>query len=170
MATDTYTGRRGFLRGLAAAPIALASPALAAAPDPIPGLIKAHRAAVQEMEDAREARRVIEEPLEAKGPLRGDAWFNRLETVPGLREAVNRLSNCMTAEEQAFRALLCAAVNHPEGFKQLALYACELTEEEEGYAVEGASPAYRMLAAFAGLDCWSEIDGDMHPAASLVEV
>ena len=49
----------------------------------------------------------------------------------------------------------------PAGFLALARYACDLTLEDEGPAIEGASYAYRALAALAGRPVFgAELDGE----------
>lgn len=160
-ANTTNTTRRNILAGLAALPAAAAAPAFAA-DNPIPALIEAHKTARANMLAAKEARRVLEEArltfdeLAAQGRDPVKHWKECLETIPGFAEAVERSARAIESEEDAFRALLAAAVNHPEGFMELAAHCLDLTEEEEGPALEGASPAYRLLAAFAGRDCWTE--------------
>jgi hypothetical protein len=111
---------------------------------------------------AKEARRVLEQDrltydeLAAEGRDPVQHWKECLANIPSFAEAVDRSARAIESEEDAFRALLAAAVEHPSGFMELVAYCLDLTEDEEGPALEGASPAYRLLAAFAGRDCWTE--------------
>jgi hypothetical protein len=166
-ANQPDTTRRAFLGSVAAIVPAAAVPVSAAqltGADSILAAIEAHKAAYAEMEAAHAARA----DAEAHYPqpfLSGVKWQARLDADPALAAAIERNSNAMDGEETAFLALLAAARSAtPEGLLALARYACKLTCDQEGPAVEGATYAYRALAAIASLPVTGaeldEVEGD----------
>jgi hypothetical protein len=159
MAPNAHVSRRAVF---AAAAAALAGTAGLAAPlrfdtvgepDPIFALIEKHRAAVAAMDAAGEARDALEEKLFPNGREAEDesSWQRQLDEHPDLAAAVDASAAWIEAEKAAFADILRAVPSATQaGFFALACYACDITCEEEGAAVEGASYAYRVLAALAG--------------------
>ena len=140
-------------------------------PHAIDTLIGAHTAAALQLRAAEVERESIEGREPHLYPINQRVRFAAFEAAnPDYKSTVERQSAACEDEEEAFNALLRAAAAHPSNFMALARYACEMTEEREGRAVEGASPAYRMLAAFAGLPCLTGANGEPVPAAPRVEI
>jgi hypothetical protein len=141
------------------------------APNAVDTLLATHMAAASQHRTSEEEREAIEAREPKLYPINQHVRFAEFEAAnPDFKAALERQSAACEAEEEAFNALLRAAATHPSNFMALARYACEMTEEREGRAVEGASPAYRMLAAYAGLPCLTGVDGEPTPAAPRVEV
>ena len=166
MATTSHVSRRSLLTAAAstmagtavvASPLALAKGVGArsggSGSDPIFALIQAHRNAAIERQDASDARDEIEaERFGGPRILDRGEFMRRRSEHPDYAAAVSRGAQAIEAEGEAFNAILAAVrTATPAGLLAFARYACELTSETEGAAVEGASPAYRALAAFAGL-------------------
>ena len=121
----------------------------------IPDPITAHRKAVANLKAVSEARRQLEANIptyEGDGILPGEAWRIRKKKHPDFRAALARQQEAFLAEEEALNALFRAASQATSSdLKAIASYICDLTRESDGAPVEGASPAYRCMAAIAGI-------------------
>lgn len=153
----TNPTRRAMLATLAA-PVAFALPAAAAsAPaspaDPVFAAIEAHRAADARYKAASATREAIEAEHAATKPEAWDfeAYRRWVEDTPGLSDAMDDTSETGAREEASLTALVMTTPATPTGLRALILYVCDLTRATEGHAVEGQSPAYRVLANMAGL-------------------
>jgi hypothetical protein len=86
--------------------------------------------------------------------LPGTERYRRWEADAPLQAATKRARRALHAEVEAFNDILRAVPTATSaGFRAFALYACELTEAIDGPPIGDALPAYRALAAFAGLPC-----------------
>jgi hypothetical protein len=147
--------RRAFVAGTGGGLAGGTVPAApAAAADPIFSLIEKHRALLAAWRAERDARRALEDelvPARASYGMDGPGWERCLRDHPDLARTVQADADAMKAETEAFNDLLRQVPSTtPDGFLALARYACDLTFEEDGPALEGALPAYRVLAALAG--------------------
>lgn len=95
--------------------------------------------------------RTVSVPSAPKDMLAGQHWDLLMRDYPEYEAAVRAGSAAVDAEGDAFGAILRALPSaSPASLAAVAAHACALTYEDEGDALEGASYAYRVLAAFAG--------------------
>ena len=132
------------------------------AADPIFAAIEKHQATLVAREAASEALGILEKelvPVElgAEHGMDGPRWERLQLEQPAFANAVQADLEAEQAEAEAFNDILrCVPLASLEGLYFLACYACDLTFEEDGPAIERALPAYRVLAAIAGRTVFKE--------------